>query len=276
MPEEVINNLQPGFEQDLYKAALQNLADETNPLRANNFAYAAREVASTVLHRLAPDKEVLACSWYKNEIENKLDGITHRQRAVYATQGGLSDEYVEELGLSPEESHSRFMKAYNALNKFTHVRKGTFGLDSQSTEQLATQTTDALIEFFRTAKECREEVVAQVYEKINELASEGVFEEAIAAVDILSTHQTIEEIETTEINLQNIDSTTIYYSAEGYVSCELQWGSNSDLRNDMGAIIHHSLPFSCNLTASVANPMKVSIEEDSIVVDESSWFGDDE
>ena len=275
MSEEVINNLQPGFEQSLYKAVLQNLADEANPLRANNFAYAAREVASTVLHRLAPDEEVLACTWYENEIENKPNGITQRQRAIYATQGGLSNEYVKELGLSPEESHTRLMKAYKALSKFTHVRADTFGLDSQSTEKLAAETVDSLIEFFRTARECREEVVAQVYEKINELASEGVFDEAITAVEILSTHQTIEGIETTEINIENIDSMIIYYSAEGYVSCELQWGSGSDIRNDMGAVVSHTLPFSCNLTASVANPMNVSIAEDSIVVDESSWFGDE-
>ena len=274
MSEKVIDNLQPGFEQDLYKAALQNLADETNPLRANNFAYAAREVASAVLHRIAPDDEVLACTWYKNETE-KPNGITRRQRAIYATQGGLSNKYVKELGLSPDESHTRLLKAHNALSKFTHVRASTFGLDRKSTEQLADETVNSLIEFFRTASECRDEVIAQVYEKINELASEGVFDEAITAVDILSTHQTIEEIETTEITIQDIDSTTIYYSAEGYVSCELQWGSNSDIRNDMGAVASHTLPFSCDLIANVANPMKVSIVEDSVDVDESSWFGDD-
>lgn len=275
MHQEVIDNLQQGFEQKLFKAALQNLADTNNPLRANNFAYAVREVASTVLHRLAPDEEVLKCSWYKNEMD-KENGITRRQRAIYAIQGGFSNEYVEELGLSPEKSHSRFLKAYKALNKLTHVRPTTFGLDSESTENLASETINSLAEFFRTAKECRDEVVSQVYEEVNRVAGEGVFDEALMAIDILSTHQTIEEIETTEVRIQDIDSTTVYYSAEGHVSCKLQWGSNSDMRNDMGAVMSHSLPFSCDLTASVTSPMNISVSEDSVLVDESSWFGDDD
>src|ERR1700722_5327029 len=103
--------LSSGFEAELFEAALKNLNDHANPLRFNNFAYSVRETVRHVLKRLAPDYEVLRCHWYKNET-GKQDGITRKQRAYFAVQGGLSDEYVKtSLGLDSEADHKALTKA---------------------------------------------------------------------------------------------------------------------------------------------------------------------
>lgn len=82
----------PAFERPLLDAAIANL-DAPGPLCFNNFSYALRELLRHVLHRLAPDEQVRACSWFKAD-ESAKSGITRAQRATYAIQGGLSDTFV--------------------------------------------------------------------------------------------------------------------------------------------------------------------------------------
>lgn len=55
------------FEKDLFEASLKNLEDKSNKLRFNNFSYSIRELLRHILHNLAPDNEIISCSWYKNE-----------------------------------------------------------------------------------------------------------------------------------------------------------------------------------------------------------------
>ena len=110
MLAEIENELSEGFERDLYIAAQRNLLDKSNPLRLNNYSYAMRELTRHVLHRLAPDELVVGCSWYKNE-SDKEKGITRKQRAYYAVQGGLENSYVEDtLGLEVEDIHRRLVR----------------------------------------------------------------------------------------------------------------------------------------------------------------------
>src|SRR5690606_23073216 len=98
--------LELGFERPLFEAAIANLQTEDSPLQFNNFAYAMREVVRHVLGRLAPDAEVRRCQWYRNETERE-NGISRKQRAYYAVQGGLSDVYVKgTLNLELDDIHT--------------------------------------------------------------------------------------------------------------------------------------------------------------------------
>jgi hypothetical protein len=56
-----------------------------------------RELFGHTLHALAPDANVTKCEWFKRV--PKTNGPTRRQRAKYATQGGLSDDYIDEIGV---------------------------------------------------------------------------------------------------------------------------------------------------------------------------------
>ena len=109
------------FERELFSAALRNLHDASNPLRLNNFAFSVRELMRHVLHRLAPDENVLRCPWYANETPTP-QGISRRQRALYAVQGGLQDSYVTGiLGINSIAQQKTMSRAIEVLNKYTHV-----------------------------------------------------------------------------------------------------------------------------------------------------------
>ena len=120
--------LASGFETELFDAAIRNLDDRQNPLRFNNFAYSVRETIRHVLKRLAPDEEVLRAQWYKNDTE-RPEGVTRKQRAYFAVQGGLSDGYVRNsLGLDTDADQKALGRAIDELNKYTHIERPTFGV----------------------------------------------------------------------------------------------------------------------------------------------------
>ncbi|MCG8411309.1 MAG: hypothetical protein MI739_08495 [Bacteroidales bacterium] len=101
--------IETDFELNLLKACHANLNQLSNDLRFNNYAYSLRELSRHLLKRLAPDKNLLLCSWYKNEIEGKENGITRNQRVKYAIQGGLSDTFIaEELKLDISGTKKKF------------------------------------------------------------------------------------------------------------------------------------------------------------------------
>lgn len=83
MNERITEILTQGFERELYTAALNNLADSSNPLRLNNFAYAMRELTRHVLHRLAPDESVRKCRWYRDESRPAGSEPAMRSRAGF-------------------------------------------------------------------------------------------------------------------------------------------------------------------------------------------------
>lgn len=108
---EIEKLLAEGFERDLFSASQNNLRDRSNPLRLNNYAYAMRELTRHILHRMAPDENVLNCDWYKNKTDKEY-GITKKQRSYYAVQGGLHDSYVQNtLGLEVEEIHKDLVES---------------------------------------------------------------------------------------------------------------------------------------------------------------------
>ena len=88
--EELLNS---DFQIELFKATIQNLNDKTNKLQLNNYAYSMRELSRHFLKSLAPDIDVIACSWYRNETEKK-DEISRGERIKYAIQGGLDNNFV--------------------------------------------------------------------------------------------------------------------------------------------------------------------------------------
>jgi len=91
------------FSRQVLAGATRVVGDADNPIRLNLFAAAIRELFGHTLHVLAPDANVTACSWYRPE--PNTTGPTRRQRAKYATQGGLGDAFIEEAGADVEHLH---------------------------------------------------------------------------------------------------------------------------------------------------------------------------
>lgn len=271
MADVIAKNLAEGFERELYQAALANLEDENNKLRFNNFAYAMRELVRHVLYRLGPDQSVTQCIWYKNETQNP-NGVSRRQRAYFAVQGGLSDDYLRKtLRIDSNQIHKSLIKAVDNLSKFTHIEPETFGLEVNEVNQHVTQALDAVSNLFATIDECRRQIVERLWEHIDDSVIDKALRETIGAIDELATHHCIDEVYTDKVTVNAIDHERIHFTATGSISCELQWGSNSDLRRGEGAVMSESYPFTCQLSSPVDDPSDIEGHEDGILVDTSSW-----
>jgi len=272
MQAEIERRLNEGFEKELLQAALGNLENASNPLRFNNFAYAMRELVRHILARLAPDEEVLKCSWYKEETGRK-DGISRRQRVYYAVQGGLSDEYVQgELDIDVLAVHSSLRDAVDNLSKHTHIEEKTFNIDDMQVQTYVEEVLSAVVRVFVTIVDNHKALVTALWEHLDETTIDAALRETLLAIDELATHHTIEEIYTDKIEIVGIDSYFVRFEAHGTVSCELQWGSNSDLRRGDGAVLPQSFPFTCELWSPVDDPEDIQTDENGFGVDTSSWW----
>lgn len=271
MLAEIEKALSEDFERKLFAASQKNLADKSNPLRLNNYSYAMRELTRHVLHRLAPDENVINCVWYKNETD-KENGITRKQRAYYAVQGGLQDSYVKNiLGLEVEDIHKDLIKAVNKLSKFTHIEPKVFDLAEGNIEALVNETTEAVYVFLATVSDCRRLIIDSLWEQIDSAIIDETLKETILALDELASHHFIDEVYTDEVEIYEINHEFIMFRAEGSIECELQWGSNSDVRRGDGAVLPQSFPFTCELLSPVYSPEAVQSVEGSLGVDTSSW-----
>ncbi|WP_176081832.1 hypothetical protein [Paraburkholderia tropica] len=263
--------LADGFERKLFSAALQNLTDLDNKLRFNNFAYAMREVTRHVLHRRAPDDAVRACCWFK-PVDDK-NTITRRQRAQYAVQGGLSDEYVRDrLKLDSTEMYSMLGKQISNLSKHTHIEEETFDIPKEKADDYVEDMFSAMEDLFESIDLHREELAKRLYGSIDRRVLDEALNESMRALDELATHHQIDSLGLEDVRVTSIDHQRIWFQAGGNVDCTLQYGSASDRRGDNGAELEDSFPFTCMLWSPVGNPRAITIDEGALRVDTESFF----
>lgn len=268
---EIEKELCEGFERDLFVAAQRNFADKSNPLRLNNYSYAMRELIRHVQHRLAPDDNVISCPWYKNETDVEK-GVTRKQRAYYAVQGGLDNSYVENtLGLEINGIHGRLIQAINCLSKFTHIEPKVFDLPESEIDKLVNETSESVYSFLTTIGDCRKIIIDSLWEHIDSAVIDKTLTETVIAIDELATHHFIDEVYTDKVEIYEINQESIKFRAYGTIGCELQWGSNSDIKRGDGAVLPQSFPFVCELTSPVDAPENIESIEDSLGVDTRSW-----
>lgn len=274
--ETIESFLAAGFETRLFNASLANLADELNPLRFNNFAYSVRELVRNVFARLAPDESVARCSWYANE--TKTPGrVSRGERIKYSVQGGLDDEYVaDDLGIDIGTARRALRDAIDDLSKFTHVGKDTFDIGDEDCARLSASTLEALSNFIRLIGDCRSAVLKAIDEHLEDAVVWEVLSETVVSVDSIATHHSIEEVYVEKTEVLSIDEAYIHIRATGSVYVELQWGSNSDVKNDIGAVGSETFPLIAELTIDINDLSKVSVIESSISIDTSSWYGEEE
>jgi len=262
------------FERDLYEAAFRNLQDRANKLRFNNFAYAMRELAGYPLQRLAPESEVMKCTWWKKKTEDEVHQVTRIERAVYITQGGLSNLYVKKkLGLDFAESHELLRDAVKRLSDYTHIKLEFFGMEDAEIDRLASETNEAVAGLMASIQSCRSAVAKRLEDVITDAAIQQVLGESLSSVDEQATHYFVEEVYVNSHEVTGIDAETVYLTAIGTISVTLQWGSNSDLRSGDGMEVDESFIFTCELTCATSNPDPDALEyvENSVQVDIGGW-----
>jgi hypothetical protein len=272
--------LAPGFETELFEAALKNLDDVGNRLQFNNFAYALRETFQHVLNRLAPDDCVVRCQWYV-VVPDVPKGISRRQRARYAVQGGLSDGFVSDtLKLGAKSIQDQLVKTIGELNKFTHISPESFDVPAAEVNRLRDSALAAFSDLLATVSDCRQRILGRLAEEIDEAAIEQVLQDPLVGIDALASHFSVQNVSIGSVKIVSVDHERIHIEAHGMVDCILQFGSNSDLRNGDGAEIPQSFKFRSELFCPVDDPDELIVEDDSVGIDTTEWerarYGADE
>jgi len=270
--DSINKKLQSEFELNLHTASLRALEDNNNPIRFNSFAYSFRELTRHIFERLAPNESVLKCQWYKNETE-KDNGITRRQRMLYAIKGGLADEFIqEELELDISVITKNLKKAIDKLSKYTHIEEATFNTDSQIGNDMVHNSLNSLNEFLETIENVRNQIRNAYESRMFDQISDAVNSDVIQEIDILATHYWIESAYAEEISVVTIDDSMIKVLVSGSVDVKHQYGSDGDFRRGDGVRFEESYPLKVTISIDIDTPMDFNIHSKDIKIDNSKFY----
>ncbi len=263
--------LADGFETKLLAAAFDNL-EQGGPLRLNNFAYALRELLRHVLHRLAPTEDIRQCIWFKPDKMVK-DGVTRAHRATYAIQGGLSDAFVKrKLNIDVRKIKSELISAIETLNKYTHIENDTFEVTEKHVYSLANECLAGARYFVDNIIECRQRVIDGLGEAIDHHILDEIISTTIDSLDELATHYYADEFDTEVVEVVIIGPKFLMLRVSGSIGVDLQYGSSSDVRDDMGMVTSESFPFEAELRVGLVRPLGKEASVEKFSVDTSSWY----
>jgi hypothetical protein len=101
---------------------------------------------------------------------------------------------------------------------------------------------------------------------------ENLISETIQELDELSTHTTVDGHYIDTVEVMSLTATRIEYAITGQVEVELQYGSNSDVRKDLGFRQDDSYPYHAMILSNPAKPMEIQPKNVTLQVDNSSFF----
>lgn len=261
------------FQKELLNACFDNLKDQNNRLRFNNFAYSIRELSRHFLNTLAPKEDVVLCSWFTDE--SGKGKITRGQKIKYAIAGGLSDNDIDDLiGLDIlDEAKKDVLDSIELLNKFTHINEDTYDISDSEIARNSTLVIKAFENFANRIIECRESVIEKLESQISQEVVEKAMWEISDEIDILATHHNIEEIIIDNYKVSCISSDKILIEVLGDLEVRLQWGSDGDLRRGDGHELYDNFPFNSTLSITIANGLeKAEFKVEEYKVDTDKWY----
>lgn len=259
------------FSRSCIEGAHRALKDVENPLRLNFFSNAMRILFEHMMEVLAPVDAVTQSVWYRTEREDGKP--TRGQRITYAIQGGLSEGFVtSELRVDPQNLRKRLLDALDECSKQVHAREYSIAVDRSQQDAIAATTIAAISSFLETLHFCRDAIVEPIMEAFDETAFNALLNETLPEVDEPATHYSVEEVYVDRTVVYTLGPKDITYRSTGSVSVILQYGSNSDLENDMGAKLCESFPFHCDIEVPIAEPRNLVLAKvKSCAVDVSEW-----
>lgn len=247
------------------------VGESENPIRGNLCAAAMRELTGHVLHSMAPDQRVAACCWY--ELVKDTKGPTRRQRVTYIIQGALPADFVEKvLKLDLSKIARPLLATIERLNRSTHVREETVLDDDEEIRVLVDDSLDGLLDTYDAARTCREEVHRSLRTEVFDAVLDTLLSETLQDLDELSTHTSVDGHDIHDYTMTFVDDEFIELAVDGTVYVELQYGSGSDLRNDMGVVLSDSYPYTATMKARVREPQRIIRESVVISVDNSAFY----
>ena len=257
--------LETDFEKKLFEAAINNLLDIHNPLRFNNFSYAMRELMDHILKRLAPDENVIRCSWYKHPDGERK--VIRSQRIKYTIQ---KDFRMILYRLDFNSVRKKLKNLERELNKYTHVTEDTF--DVEPSEQLTKVSNflETFLKMFEVVENSKNKVIDVIEEHIEAEIVRGFFENYVD-LEEYATHVYWGDYEIEDIKLEEINYEKLRIRVSGVFEPQFQFGSDSDIRKGCGLLFTKRIPFVCILTSSVESPYELQVEEFKFDTNDSNF-----
>lgn len=274
LTKDVRQHFKVEIERKIFDAAVLGFDSEDNPLRLNNFAFAMRELGRIWLEHLAPKEQIRQCEWFVQNTElREKDGVTRAQRAKFAVQGPLHDDFVrDKLHIDVDTTVKEYTKLVDRLSSFGHDIEKSFGLPPEEAER---EAMDALDTFDRLATliiERHESLLSGAADAAKETLAEELFGQVQSKLDILSTHSTVEGVHLENLTITSLDSNRILFEGDGSVDVRLQYGSDSDVARDEGAVSYDSYPLDCKFEADTERPLEISIMSGSLHINTDSFY----
>lgn len=280
--EDIKVKLNSDFEREVFDASIKNLLDANNDLWLNNFAYAMREVINVYLANLAADADISNCHWYKTDLqyqkkyppgEPNLKG-----KLTYVLVGNLPLGYVEKnLKIDFEKKIKELIKSYNTLSKFTHISRKSFRVkDLGVAKEILEHFHNFMKLIIDIQKELEEALESSIYD---DLGVDELYTDLQAELDTLSTHTTMDDytIEWVEdVIVDPINCGIVRVDFGGTLSCDLRYGSESDVDRGDGISSGIGIEFSASLNLQLENDKWRIAEWLGLDIYTDDFFGGDE
>jgi hypothetical protein len=102
---------------------------------------------------------------------------------------------------------------------------------------------------------------------VNKAVSHGLDE-----IGEIATHGWLDDFSVDDVLVKTINSSNVTLLVEGSVDVGLQYGSNSDVRNDIGFVTSDSFPFSATITVQMRRPLGKYAIVESLNVNTDSFY----
>jgi hypothetical protein len=175
------------------------------------------------------------------------------------------------LNVDVASLRTRLLKAVDELSKHVHGRENTLVLDRSEQDSVVAAAVASMTSFLNALWDCRSAVLEPITEALDDLAVDALLSETIDSVDELASHYMVDGIDVGDITVSSLGSASIIYTVTGTISVTLQYGSNSDIRRDEGALIEESFPFHCDIEVPIDDLWNLGLAESTFGVDTSAW-----
>lgn len=258
--------------ETMLRGALESYRDAGNSLRFVNAGTALRELLREFLAEVAPDNNVKNAVWFIPDQTSK-NGVTRRHRIDFAIFKNLTkDKFPESFAKQSDAIATELLKDIGNLSALTHVTEQVLDksyLEAAPLFAAVMQRFILLISAIESASLLVEEdVTVEIQTNLDSVFIEEFFDE----LDILSSHTRPQGASDIEITGITFDESWIQFEGTGSVDCDLQWGSDGDVRRGDGAEASMSFPFSFSGKAAIGDLSQIKIDRNDINIDTSSFY----
>jgi len=258
------------FLKDVYLSALLSFNQKNNKLRFNNCSTNFRELFRLFFEEVAPDSEIKKAHWFVPDSSSK-NGITRAHRVKYSVYNFISpSNFQKDFSQDVNDLSTKLLSKIDQFSKYTHFNSKIVNINEGLAKAIIDEATELFINLLQTMANSKEVFLEYVEEKIQDELTHTLFLNTFDKIDILSTHTSIEEVNDIEFKIDRITPDNVVIVGNGSIHCELQYGSDSDQRNDLGYKTNDSYPFTFTgyINTSVISEIRINPNEITIDTDE--------